>query len=357
MVDHTVDVPMAAVLKPPFSSRSIPLEPPIVPSPKSQSSGSQGAVNTNQPAIPNPTATGVQLHPLDSLPTTFTRWPIMSLVDNDLKTFLKCDLDLSRLDVIQEQLWMPSTSKRAAPIHRHRVFGYNIHGVQQMDLHLVRDSAPRNRLMIKPLPEWMLSHEFWSNHLCNDYYVHASACGFLLSYLWLIETPLDLKIAHEHSLLPTFITWYWWRTFVTEASALLDVNTLDYVKVNERYKHGVLQLERLNTIYQQRPGHLTACYFHPTRHNTSFVAVNLNWIIGAPFVFLTVVLSAMQVGTGLDGLEKSDLFQRASYVMVLLSMICVAVLLVVLFVEFGLAFCYNIVLSFFKVREARKDLE
>lgn len=55
-------------------------------------------------------------------------------------------------------------------------------------------------------------------------------------------------------------------------------------------------------------------------------------------MFLSLTLSAMQVGMSLDELKKSEVFQRASYAMVLLSLICVVILLVVVFVELGLVF-------------------
>jgi hypothetical protein len=83
--------------------------------------------------------------------------------------------------------------------------------------------------MIKPLPEWILSYDFWVEHICEYESLHASACGFLLGYVWLITTPLDLKIAHELSLIPTFVTWYWWRTFVNDFFGHIDINTLHQV--------------------------------------------------------------------------------------------------------------------------------
>lgn len=176
----------------------------------------------------------MQLRPLDSLPTTFTRSETVSVVDDNLTLFLEGELDLSRLDKIQHLLWMTSNlakRNRVASIHLYQVVGYNIHGVQRMDLHLVRDRAPLNRLMVKPLPEWILSYDFWNEHLCGDEYMHASACGFLVSYIWLIQTPLDIKIAHDHMLLPPFITWYWWRAFTKEVASTVDLNGLHYVSV------------------------------------------------------------------------------------------------------------------------------
>jgi len=110
------------------------------------------------------------------------------------------------------------------------------------------------------------------------------------------------------------------------------------MQMNKRYEHGVLQLEGLNKIYSHRLGHVVRGYFHHTLHNTSFTSRHLSWIIGAPFVFLSLTLSAMQVGMSLDELKKSEVFQRASYAMVLLSLICVVILLVVVFVELGLVF-------------------
>jgi hypothetical protein len=97
-----------------------------------------------------------------------------------------------------------------------------------MDLHLLRSST---RLMVKPLPGWILSYDFWVEHICEHRHLHASACKFLLSYMWLIVTPLDLKIAHELSLLPDSVTWYWWRTFFKDFVTHVDINTLHQVKL------------------------------------------------------------------------------------------------------------------------------
>jgi uncharacterized membrane protein len=66
-------------------------------------------------------------------------------------------------------------------------------------------------------------------------------------------------------------------------------------------------------------------YFYGNERYIPFFERNYSWVL-IPFVFLSVVLSAMQVGAGLDPLGKNDTFLSASYGVALFSMICVLVL-------------------------------
>lgn len=75
---------------------------------------------------------------------------------------------------------------RARPLHRYKMYGYELLGTQQMDLHLLRYS---NKLLVKPLPEYILSTTFWEGHLCMNEALWESATGWLLSYVWLITSP------------------------------------------------------------------------------------------------------------------------------------------------------------------------
>jgi hypothetical protein len=141
------------------------------------------------------------------------------------------------------------------------MLGMDVLGTQQMDLHLLKYS---NKLLVKPLPEWMLSYDFWKEHICKpgdadpdgkrkEGWLWESAAGFLVSYVWLITTPLDLKIAHEYTLLPSFITWPWWKDFVKDFMQHVNINTLH--QVNKRYHFGDLRLGRINSIYRTRYAH------------------------------------------------------------------------------------------------------
>jgi hypothetical protein len=112
---------------------------------------------------------------------------------------------------------------RARPLHRYRMESYAIKYAERMDLHLLRFSG---RLMLKPLPEYMLDYDFWETYICPDEELWKSAAGWLLSWLWLITTPLDLHLAKEVHLLPNFVDWIWWKNFVREFTHHVDINAL-----------------------------------------------------------------------------------------------------------------------------------
>ena len=108
--------------------------------------------------------TTIPLTPEDSLPTISGRNNEAYLANDDPRQFLKHDLDLSRLNRIHGHLWMAGRPMRARPLHRYRMLGMEVLGTQQMDLHLLKYS---NKLLVKPLPEWMLSYDFWREHICQ----------------------------------------------------------------------------------------------------------------------------------------------------------------------------------------------
>jgi hypothetical protein len=136
---------------------------------------------------------------------------------------------------------------RARPLHRYKMMGYEILHTQQMDLHMLKFS---NRIMLKPLAEYILDPAFWTKHICASKTLYESATGFLLSYIWLLTSSLDLKFAHDHFLLPGFVTWPWWKEFVREFVGHVDLNALD--QVNIRFHFGDLRLGRINSIYRTR---------------------------------------------------------------------------------------------------------
>jgi uncharacterized membrane protein len=336
-------------LKPPFRRRAIPPNSPNLPLSASQTS-------LHNPAIPLPvldTATSIPLTPLDSLPTITGRGNNVVLANDSIEQFLKTDLDLSRLNRIHGHLWMAGRPMRARPLHRYRMMGFDILYTQQMDLHLLKFST---RLMIKPLPEWILCADFWTQHICRDEELHKSACGFLLSYVWLLTTPLDLKIAHDAALVPSFITWHWWKDFVRDflAPGNVDINTL--AQVNKRYQFGDLRLGRINSTYRIRffYSHFVKGYLYGYNRYVVFFQRNFSWIL-IVFVFFSLVLSAMQVGTGLKELENNYAFLRASYVFVVFSMVSVVAVLAFVGIVFIIIFLFNMVAAINHAKYAQQE--
>ena len=98
-------------------------------------------------------------------------------------------------------------------------------------------------------------------------------------------------------------------------------------QVNRRYHHGVLLLDRLNSIYRIKyfTTHFRRGYLYGYRPYTPFFERRFSWAL-IPFgVFLTVILSAMQVGTGLPDLGNNQAFLDASNGVVIFSMVCVLI--------------------------------
>jgi len=118
---------------------------------------------------------------------------------------------------------------RARRLHAYRSMGYEILGTQQMDLHLTTARKFSRKLLLKPLPYWIFSHEFWSKHICREALLWESAAGLLLSYTWLITTPLDLQVAQDLTLLPKTITWRQWKLLVSSFGDNVDMSTLQQV--------------------------------------------------------------------------------------------------------------------------------
>jgi hypothetical protein len=337
-------------LTPPFTPRPIPSISPTTPLSASHTSAQNGTLDGSQHLVID-TPESTPLLPLDSLPTIAGRGNNCFLANDDIQAFLEQDLDLQRLNKIHGQLWMAGRPMRARPLHRYKMLGYEILCTQQMDLHLLRFSS---RLIIKPLPEWLLSHDFWTNHLCADETLHKSACGFLLSYVWLVTTPLDLKLAHDHNLLPTSVSWTWWKAFVVDYFRHVDINALD--QVNKRYQFGDLRLGRVNLIY--RTGffstHFIRGYLYGYNRYVIFFERNFSWIFSV-FVFFSLGLNAMQVGTGLKDLNERYTFLRASYVGVVLSMVTVIVVLGFVSVLYVGIFLYNMVSAIRQATDVQKE--
>lgn len=274
-------------------------------------------------------------------------------VADDVDAYLERDLDHSRLNRIHGLLWMAGRPLNARPIHRQQMMGFDIILTEQADLHLLKFS---NKMFVKPLPDYMLDFLFWETYLCKSEDLHKSACGILLSYVWLICSPLDLKLAHKLDLLPSEITWLWWKSFVAEFILHVDPNTLD--KVNKRYHFGELRLGRINSIYRIRFffTHFIRGYLYGYNRYVVFFQRNLAWIL-VVLVYFSLVLAAMQVGATIQPLNTNTAFLQASYGFSVFSIISVAVIVGFVGVMFVTIFLINMFLAIWNEKKKRKDRE
>ncbi|KAI1211485.1 uncharacterized protein F4807DRAFT_417814 [Annulohypoxylon truncatum] len=190
---------------------------------------------------------------------------------------------------------------------------------ERADEHLVWHE---HRIFVKPLPAFLLSHGFWTAHLCggggngrDGAGLHASARGMLLSYAWLVAHPSDFAIASDLRLLPAGITWERWTAFAACVLASLDLRAMD--DVDPRYRYGELRLSRLDMLTRWP---LVAAeswstrtfvdgYMSSSTWYTAFFERHFGWLL-VGFVYVSVVLSALQVGLATDLLSQNSEFQN-----------------------------------------------
>ncbi|KAF5235110.1 hypothetical protein FAUST_7282 [Fusarium austroamericanum] len=255
-------------------------------------------------------------------------------VGRNTHAYLEADLYTPRLDKIHSFLWLAGLPRPARPLHRQNLLLRTIYATEIADEHLVWHDAS---IFIKPMPDYLLDYEFWEQELYNDATLYKSAYGLLVSYTWLVRHKSDLRIASEAGLLPAGIHWNDWVAFVTDLNVRLDNVTL--CEVNRRYRYGELRLSRLNTLYRLGLAgfslqNVVYGFMSWSIRYTTFFERNFGWML-AVFVYVTVILSAMQVALATDRFGSSDPFQQFSYGLALLSIAFVFAAVVVVLSSVG----------------------
>ena len=216
----------------------------------------------------------------------------------------------------------------ARPLYKQKLLNREILVTEQIDIHLLWTAY---RIFIKPLPEFLMDYDFWTKNLCRNEKHHKNACGLIHSYTWLVCYPSDLKIAKDHGLLPDWITWTQWLMFTRAFLNAFDHEDLS--NFNERYTYGELRMDRINWIYRLTFRNFMRGYEYRYNRFSVFLRLNFAWL-AVVFLYITVVLSAMQVGLSTDRLKGSSRFQDASYGFTVFSIL--TPLIVVAFIAFVL---------------------
>ncbi|KAF1815943.1 hypothetical protein P152DRAFT_389903, partial [Eremomyces bilateralis CBS 781.70] len=295
-----------------------------------------------------------------SLPTIFqkrdqkSRENLVTETKDEIAQFVVQDLDVKRLTDIQGLLWMAGRPLAGRPLHRHKMLERRILRTEQADLHML---VLEQSVFLKPLPLYLLSHAFFQDYISKDQDLAKSANGFLLSYTWLIRSELDFQLAQMESLLPNTepqITWLEWKSFVHSFLKYVDPNTLE--QVNDRYHFGELRLGRINTIYRIAPRffflHFVRGYLYGYNRYGPFFQRRFAFTL-VLFVWLSLILSAMQVGVAVDPLMSHSAFQQATFGFVVFSIVLVAFIIAMLMLLFGVIFLINMVLASFQARRER----
>ncbi|KAJ5689819.1 hypothetical protein N7462_004211 [Penicillium macrosclerotiorum] len=251
---------------------------------------------------------------------------------DDTESFLQKDLCVDKLNKIDQYLWLAGRPMPPRPLNYQIATSREIVVDERIDMHLVWEYS--RRLHLKPIPRYLLSPKFWESHLLtcmksccvpqrSQHYPDVSvpisttkctkelykcACGFLLSYLALIQFECDLAIAHTYHLLPKEITWEKWLTFAHE---LLEGEAPKPNNINSRYLFGELRLSQLNKIYALRYGEILRGYQFTYQTYGELFRDYLTPITAAT-IYMALVLTAMQVGLATTYLEGNPSFQNAS---------------------------------------------
>ena len=125
------------------------------------------------------------------------------LPQTDLDAFVRNELDVSRLGEIENCLWLAGRLQNIRPLHRQQLLGRKILVSEQADLHLLWQD---DKIFVKPLPAWLLDHDFFQNHVRASPALPA-AVGFVSSYILLVSYEIDFILAKELHLLPSELEW------------------------------------------------------------------------------------------------------------------------------------------------------
>ncbi|KAF8248855.1 hypothetical protein K440DRAFT_654398 [Wilcoxina mikolae CBS 423.85] len=270
------------------------------------------------------------------------------LMDAELTEHLTRELDVSRLNKIHDYLWVAGSRSNIRALHEQKIKQRLIIVTERADLHLVWWGS---MILIKPLPPFLCSYDFFLENLCSSRIpdgqistLYASACRLLYTYMHLISHESDLKIAIDHGLLPAKTTWQQWSLF---ASCMK--NNLKKSSLNKRYVYGELRRTRLNLVYriichEWRTGY----YYVYTEYQTLFGQYFAGLLLA--FAYVSVVLSAMQVGLGTQFGQSQYSFERASYGFAVTTLVAVVVVVGVLCLLFIGIFLDNLMFAWGKKR-------
>lgn len=240
--------------------------------------------------------------------------------ERDLQRYMTDDLDVDRLNKIHKHLWFAGLPRCARPLHHQLMIDRTIMITERADLHLL---WRRDRLYLKPMPDYLLSHGIWEGTLLKNRILFENAKGFLLSYLWLIRQKSDFVIAQRENLVSNDLTWEDWTIFST--AVFPNIVSDSFEGISPRYLYGELRLGRVNLVYRlcrntRSFKTFIRGYFYGYHTYANFIQQNFAWVLTV-IVYITIVLTAMQVGLATTGLQNSQGFNRASYGFTIFSIV------------------------------------
>ncbi|KAF8533326.1 hypothetical protein BDD12DRAFT_646409, partial [Trichophaea hybrida] len=203
-----------------------------------------------------------------------------------VQSYLLKSFSVQVLNKLHRHLWWAGRPNNIHALHFHPFNGRNIIVIELSKLHLL---WYEDKIFLKPLPEYLLSTEFFNTYIANDKNLRGLVLGFLKSYARLIRYPVDLQLAKDKFLVPKDLEWNTWSGI---AAHILQVPRED---INMRYDYGELRLSRVNQAHRY-------CYCFPRLYFTQkhsfkqFFAQSIGWqVIFYGSVFVMAIFAAQQV--------------------------------------------------------------
>jgi hypothetical protein len=241
------------------------------------------------------------------LPASLPGQPRMELSSPQIRDYLRDEFVTPTLNTLAPSwLWLVAKqdSSHVSAVHQQLVRGREIVITENPELHLV---WYYEKIFLKPIPEYLMSHAFWTYYLCRDSDFRKSSpvpsvrrselvkgiLGFLRSYSYLIRHESDylLAIRESQRLLPDGVEWRDFALFITQFADVQDTD------VSPRYHFGELRLTRLNFWVKVRLGRF---YFQKVHGQYGSYFARFYGPLLFVFAVFSVLLSAMQVVLGVE---------------------------------------------------------
>jgi hypothetical protein len=223
-------------------------------------------------------------------------------------------------------LWLIAVHGAPRSLYYQKFLRREIVIAEELGLHLV---WAKSRILIKPLPDFLLNYDFWEAHISCDPQLHRAACGLLYSYCGLIRFDHDLKVAQECHLVNVNLDYRAWTEF--SRTILPNLNPNDSNTMDTRFQYGELRLNRLDTIYRYSPYKLSISSIlqgFPHALTESYVPYmdQYNNAVSA-FGVIVIILSAFNLSLSARPNSPDPNLQQAGYGFALFAMILCAALI------------------------------
>ena len=249
--------------------------------------------------------------------------------------FLIRNIVYEPLDQVDGWFWMVGSKYNINALHHQRVLLREIIPTDQARLHLVWFGRI---IYIKPLPDYFLDYDFVGDHVLPHAGLKSTVVGFLRTYCDLIQSPIDIRVAHELGLLSKEVDWTAW--FRYRESILRNTEEDDSTR---RYKFGELRLSRLNIIWRLK--FRQSVYFTVHREYDTYFQQYFSLFIAA-FAIVATILTAMQVLVGIDQVPKT--VTNVSYWFAIVAMVMILVCLAPVVLLFSVMFLGNVGIALWK---------